>query len=154
MYKGGHVHGVSSKLSAFPPGNAAWPGPNDVRLALFFLSAFTCRLASSHWAPEYLEEGRRSGGGGGRGGHHKPEKLLKLAARIVSTTLRSPLRSAYSSIKTAALRLTGSVSHSGNGGGRYARRRAIAAFDLITILDMVGGTLDGTGGGGGGGAGS
>lgn len=50
-------------------------------------------------------------------GSHKPEKLLKLAARIVSTTLRSPLRSAYSKIKTAARRLTGSVSQSGNAGG-------------------------------------
>ena len=46
-----------------------------------------------------------------------PEKLLRLAARMVSTTRRSPWRSAYSRMSTAALRLRGSLSHRGKGGG-------------------------------------
>lgn len=46
-----------------------------------------------------------------------PEKLRRLAARMVITTRRSPFLSAYRSIKTAARRLTGSRSHNGNGGG-------------------------------------
>lgn len=68
-----------------------------------------------------------------------PEKLLRLAARMVSTTRRSPWRSAYSRMSTAALRLRGSLSHTGKGGGLYARRRAMAAFVLVTtILFMTG----------------
>ena len=64
------LHAVSSRLSALPPGRAAWP-----------------------------------------------EKLLKLAALMVMTTLRSPQRSAYSRMSTAARFRTGSSSHSGKGGG-------------------------------------
>ena len=79
------LHGVSWRVSALPPGSAAWP-----------------------------------------------EKLRRLAARMVMTTRRSPHRSAYSSIRTAARLRTGSVSQKGKGGGLYARRRAMAACGRVS----------------------
>jgi hypothetical protein len=65
---------------------------------------------------------------------YAPEKLLRLAARIVMTTLKSPLRSAYSSNRTAARLLTGRRSHSGKGGGLKALRRATAALGLMSFM--------------------
>lgn len=77
------IHGVSSLLSALPPGSAAWP-----------------------------------------------EKLRRLAARIVTTTLKSPHRSANSNTRTAARLRAGNLSHSGNEGGLYARSLLRAAYRL------------------------
>jgi hypothetical protein len=80
------IQGVSSLLSAFPPGSAAWP-----------------------------------------------EKLRRLAARMVTTTLKSPHRSANNSTKTAARLRAGNLSHSGNEGGLYARNRLMAAYILVRV---------------------
>jgi hypothetical protein len=65
---------------------------------------------------------------------YSPEKLRKLAARMVMTTLKSPLRSAYSNNKTAARLLTGRRSHKGKGGGLKALSRAIAALVPVSIM--------------------
>jgi hypothetical protein len=92
--------GVSSRVSALPPGNAAWP------------------VESYNGCMKRREE-------------ELPEKFLKLAARRVITTRRSPRRSAKSRTKTAALLLRGSRSHTANGGGLYALKRAIAAWCLL-----------------------
>lgn len=72
-------------------------------------------------------------------GRNAPEKLRRVAALMVMTTRRSPRRSAYSSIRTAARRLTGRRSQSGKGFGLKARSRARAALVLVSIvmLDII-----------------
>lgn len=66
-----------------------------------------------------------------------PEKLRRFAARIVSTTRRSPRRSAYRRISTAARRDAGRRSQRGKAGGSWALRRAMAAFVGISFRSMA-----------------
>lgn len=54
------------------------------------------------------------------------------------TTRRSPRRSAKSKSNTAALLLTGRRAHVENGGGLYALNRAMAAFILRQIRNLLG----------------
>lgn len=60
---------------------------------------------------------------------------LKVLARIVTTTLRSPRGSAYNRISTAA-RLDSGTSPYAVGGGIYLRSRSMASWTLGSVLEF------------------